>query len=68
MIVMEQTTMLAIFAIALALGVTTAMLVIPMIPQVYAPPSQQGSDNRQRACEHAGADHVPFCGHGGGGD
>jgi hypothetical protein len=58
MVVMEQTTMLAIFAIALALGLTAGMLVIPTLPQVFA----QGSDNKFKACEkkHKG-NAPPFC-------
>jgi hypothetical protein len=58
MITMQQTTMLATFAIALALGLVTGMLVIPTMSQVFA---QQHSDNKFRSCLHAGANHIPFC-------
>ena len=53
---MQQTTMLAIFALALALGLVTGLMVVEL-NTAYA----QQEDNRLRACEHAGASHVPFC-------
>lgn len=52
--------MLAIFAIALALGLTTAMVVVPMMPQAFAAGGQ--SFHREKACNHSGANnHAPFC-------
>jgi hypothetical protein len=55
---MEQTTMLAIIAIALALGLMTGVLVVAP-NTAYALPKQ--ANNRERACDHAGEDHINFC-------
>ena len=52
---------LAVFAVVAALGLATAMLVVPSIPQAFAqggPPGGQ-EDNRLKACGHSRA--VPFC-------
>ena len=50
-------TALVIFAMVAMLGLATATVAIPYIPQASA----QGSDNKFRACEHAGENHIPFC-------
>ena len=57
MSVMEQTSMLAFLAIALALGLMTGLVVVPITANAL--PDQ--ASNRDRACDHAGKTHINFC-------
>jgi hypothetical protein len=58
---MNTYTALAIFAILAALGLTTAaFIVIPNIPQAYAPGSDQGTSSKLKACDNTlGHKNVP---------
>jgi hypothetical protein len=58
---MVNNTTLAMFALIAALGlVTAAFIVIPNIPQAYAPGSDQGVSQKQKACDNTlGHKNVP---------